>query len=350
MYTLERLSKYDYFRDKLKENGLSHILDSLTGTVTRPMIIGFVREMIDKKVPFTAAIIDLDNFKSINDNYGHDQGDVVLKKVSDDLMNYIGDSGLLGRIGGDEFLMINFDYLTYDDIHEFYEGMCINDTVFRKALQLNGGKAYISSTIGSAAFPTDADNYDMLFALMDKTLYRGKSKGRNCYIIYVEHKHKHLTVQKLAKHSIFHTMRNLANAFDCGRNLKNKLNRVNQPLCAELHILDCYYIDKEGDMVQFSDYKNVGKADDIGNIMEDVCYHTDDFTDIEKLCPNTYKIIKELEFETILVVNIEYKNEKCGYILCPGEYIRRLWQEEEQALAFFVGRMIAEYLERKKEK
>ena len=295
-------------------------------------------------------MLDLDNFKFINDTYGHKVGDGVLSNVSADLMRYYDGVGLIGRFGGDEFILVNLRDIEYADKKVFYQQMYANYNVMRKNIKLETCAPFITGTLGSATFPYDADNYDDLFAMIDKTLYRGKSKGRNCYIIYVEHKHKHLTVQKLAKHSIFHTTRNLANAFDCGRGLKNKLNRVNQPLCAELHILDCYYIDKEGDMVQFSDYKNVGKADDIGNIMEDVCYHTDDFTDIEKLCPNTYKIIKELEFETILVVNIEYKNEKCGYILCPGEYIRRLWQEEEQALAFFVGRMIAEYLERKKEK
>ena len=346
MYKIETLLKYDFFKEKIKENSLSHILDSLTGVITRPVIIEFVQTMIRQKVPFALAIVDLDNFKSINDNFGHDQGDLVLQKVSSDLISYLGDDGLLGRIGGDEFLMINFKYLTYDDLHEYYEGMCINETVFRKALQLDGGKAYISSTIGSAIFPKDADNYNDLFALIDKTLYRGKSKGRNCYIIYVEKLHKDLTVQKLSKHSLLFTMKNLANAFDTGEDLRVALVRVGQPLCAELHIRDCYYIRKNGDMLRFSDGICIGKADDIGNIVEDYSYHTDDYSELERLCPNTYEIIKKLQIETILVVKIAFKNEDFGFILCPGEYIRRLWQDEEKALAFFVGRMIAEFEER----
>ena len=346
MYRVETLSKYDFFKDKIRENSMSHILDSLTGAIARPVIIEFVQEMIRQRIPFTLAIIDLDNFKSINDNFGHEQGDEVLKKVSGDLIDYLGDDGLLGRIGGDEFLMINFKYLTYDEIHEYYEGMCINDTVFRKALQLNGGKTYISSTIGSANFPNDADNYNDLFALIDKTLYRGKSKGRNCYIIYVERLHKHLSVQKLSKHSLLLTMKNLANAFDTGEDLRVALARVGQPLCAELHILDCYYIRKNGEVFRFSDGICIGMADDIGNIVEGFSYHTDDYSELEKLCPNTYEMIQKLQIDTILVVRIIYKNKDHGFLLCPGEYIRRLWQDEEQALAFFVGRMIAEFEER----
>ena len=57
-------------------------------------------------------------------------------------------------------------------------------------------------------------------------------------------------------------------------------------------------------------------------------------------------MIQKLQIDTILVVRIIYKNKDHGFLLCPGEYIRRLWQDEEQALAFFVGRMIAEFEER----
>ncbi|MBR3637752.1 MAG: hypothetical protein IKN45_07495, partial [Lachnospiraceae bacterium] len=66
-YTTDQLYRYSYFRNLLKTHSLFGILDSLTGLVSRPYMIDFIHSLIDNGVPFTVALLDLDNCKFMND-------------------------------------------------------------------------------------------------------------------------------------------------------------------------------------------------------------------------------------------------------------------------------------------
>ena len=106
MYTKEELVQYPYFAEKIEEAGLNGLLDQLTGLISRGHILWFAQWLIEQKIPFSFAMLDLDNFKFINDTYGHHVGDQVLVHVADDLAAYLAGFGLAGRFGGDEFLII----------------------------------------------------------------------------------------------------------------------------------------------------------------------------------------------------------------------------------------------------
>ena len=120
MYSKEQLIKYPYFEKILQDRDISTVVDSLTGLISRSYIIGFIHNLIDNKIPFTLAMVDLDNFKYINDTQGHKIGDAVLSGFSSDLKRYLSDYGVAGRFGGDEFLIVNFrDFHTMTTNHEF---------------------------------------------------------------------------------------------------------------------------------------------------------------------------------------------------------------------------------------
>ena len=87
MYSVNDLKKYEYFTKLLKDNKIEYVLDPLTGVIARKYILDFVKTLIIDKTPFTMAILDLDNFKEINDNYGHATGDRVLENIGNDLIN-----------------------------------------------------------------------------------------------------------------------------------------------------------------------------------------------------------------------------------------------------------------------
>ena len=117
MYTFDDLKKYEYF----KNINMSYALDSLTGVLSRSNILGFAKYLVDNKIPFMMGILDIDNFKLVNDNYGHKVGDECLKSIAANLAKYIGEDGLVGRFGGDEFVVIFFKYTSYDEVHDYIE-------------------------------------------------------------------------------------------------------------------------------------------------------------------------------------------------------------------------------------
>ena len=159
MYTKEQLSKYSYFEEILNLRDISSVVDSLTGLVSRRYIIGFIHRLIEEKIPFSLSIVDLDNFKFINDTYGHKVGDGVLAGVATDLIRYLGSYGVAGRFGGDEFLIVNFRDVRYDDLKQFFCGLYANFNVLRKNIELENCNPFITGTIGCATFPDNAADF-----------------------------------------------------------------------------------------------------------------------------------------------------------------------------------------------
>ena len=87
-----------------KNVDLEHSFDATTGVLNRETIIGYAKYLISKNIKFSAFISDIDNFKYINDTYGHLMGDKVLEGFGKFLPEAMGDKCIVGRYGGDEFI------------------------------------------------------------------------------------------------------------------------------------------------------------------------------------------------------------------------------------------------------
>ena len=109
---LKYLNKFDYFKDK----DLSNRIDFLTNVLNRQTAFDYVNYLIEHNIPFTVCVSDIDNFKNINDTYGHLVGDRILKGVAYLFENCIKDKGVVGRFGGDEFIFIFENITEYDDV------------------------------------------------------------------------------------------------------------------------------------------------------------------------------------------------------------------------------------------
>lgn len=181
------IAQDEYFKDK----DLSYCFDSLTKVLNRETTFEYVESLIKRNIPFSFMIADLDNFKYVNDTYGHITGDKVLVKVGQDFIDCVKDIGVVGRFGGDEFIMIIPEVVDYDGIWKICRE--INFSINKLKIDALMGSS-MSSTMGMARFPLDGTDSGTIMSKADKALYRGKQKGRNCFIIYLHEKHANIDV------------------------------------------------------------------------------------------------------------------------------------------------------------
>lgn len=167
--------------------------DSLTGVLAKGEVTNAAIKAIDvNKCQNTCiCIVDVDYFKRVNDVFGHMTGDEVLRKVAAIIETEVGKNGIVGRIGGDEFMIIYHDVYDMELTREHLEG--IKNVVAASFPPNTTNKPVITLSIGCASYPKDAGNYEDLFTLADFALYRAKEKGRNRYIIFDEAKHGKLS-------------------------------------------------------------------------------------------------------------------------------------------------------------
>ena len=125
--------------------------------------------------------IDLDHFKEINDKYGHDIGDEVLKKVAFRISNVIRENDTLSRLGGDEFTIVMDGFKNISDISNLAEKVI---SALEKPIVIGNEKYNISSSIGISIYPDDALSANNILKYADNAMYKAKAKGRNNFQYY----------------------------------------------------------------------------------------------------------------------------------------------------------------------
>ena len=344
LYSREQLQGYDYFDRLLEEMGLEGILDPLTDVISRAYILDFANYLISAGIPFSFTILDLDNFKYINDTYGHHAGDAVLMDISKGLAAFTEGYGVVGRFGGDELLIINLRDITYSERESFFERMYRIDKLLRKNVVVDGETLFVTGTSGCAAYPENAKDYDTLFALMDKLLYQGKNRGRNCYVNYDEKLHKDIEIKKTARHGIYTSMHNIILQLDRVHGFESKLKSVMLFLMEEFHINEVYYVGRNGRMHSVSDTDVNEYVGDISSLVDDEVYLDNEFTKIEKSYPELYKVLKKHDILSVMIVRIGVEMETDGFLICAEHRKGRIWQEDECAIMYFLSRYFTAYI------
>ena len=157
--------------------------DSLTNIYNRYGFDEFAEKMIQKnpKAHFVAALLDIDDFKFINDIYGHNYGDRALKNLADSMKTFFPSDALLGRNGGDEFciLLPNCTFAEADiQLQKF--------TKLPKSFSYHGKEHAFYISLGYAEYPTFASNRSQLMRCADAALYEIKLHGKNGCMAYRE--------------------------------------------------------------------------------------------------------------------------------------------------------------------
>lgn len=166
-------------------------VDPLTRILNKRAITEYAEEAAASGEKIALALIDIDNFKDVNDTYGHLFGDQVIAATADIARKVVGEKGAVGRIGGDEFMVVMKRYEDELDLRNYLRTIKTRVASLFKD-RLNGNR--ISCSIGAARAGIDADNYKDLFRIADKALYIAKQKGRNRFIIYKPELHGQFNV------------------------------------------------------------------------------------------------------------------------------------------------------------
>ena len=179
--TLEYESARRRFRAQLERETHKLPRDPLTGLLNRKDAEDEINAMIDDGAAGTLMMIDLDNFKLINDAHGHVAGDQILTDFADILRKNFRETDLLCRIGGDEFVVFANGLVSRDEIKNRALD-CIFD-LDRRIKELNYG-VNSSVSLGIAQTPQDGKSFNRLYYCADKALYHVKHNGKHAFYFY----------------------------------------------------------------------------------------------------------------------------------------------------------------------
>lgn len=172
-------------KHKYAENKIKHMahFDLLTGLPNRPLLydrlgIALANAHREEKL-LSLFFLDLDGFKEVNDRFGHEAGDLVLKEVARRLQQCVRETDTVARLGGDEFVLLLASISDTQDA-----GMIAAKVInsLTEPIMLNGKLAHtIGASIGIANYPKDGSNQYALLSNADTAMYAAKQNGKNNY-------------------------------------------------------------------------------------------------------------------------------------------------------------------------
>ena len=151
--------------------------DSVTGLPNRRATYAYLEHELSRpNCRLAMLLIDLDNFKVVNDTAGHTAGDELLRSVALAVSGVVGNAGVVGRIGGDEFAVLIAPLTERSTALALANAVA---AVLRKPFTLEHGEVFATASIGMCVYPDDACTSTELISSADTALYRAKNGGRN---------------------------------------------------------------------------------------------------------------------------------------------------------------------------
>jgi diguanylate cyclase (GGDEF)-like protein/PAS domain S-box-containing protein len=166
------------------EKDLKHIAthDQLSKIYNRHGIYENMQEMF-KKDKFAVIIIDLDNFKPVNDTYGHEAGDIIIATLAQRLKSSSPYGSIVGRMSGDEFIIIIPEYGDLNNLENSIKE--IYNSITKKYI-IPHGVCQIGASMGISLYPENGSSRTELFRKADEAMYSVKTGGKNNYTFYKE--------------------------------------------------------------------------------------------------------------------------------------------------------------------
>ncbi|MBI5936697.1 MAG: EAL domain-containing protein [Betaproteobacteria bacterium] len=182
-FVVQDVSAHKAFEDQLIRMAY---YDHLTGLPNRRLFHDRLAQAVahaDRNAKLTAIFfLDLDRFKTVNDTFGHEFGDLLLVSVAERLAGIMRKCDTLARMGGDEFTVLL-------EINNIQEAEAVAQKItesFAQPFLIGGQELFTSTSIGITVYPLDASDIDTLIKNADTAMYHAKSEGRNNYQLYAK--------------------------------------------------------------------------------------------------------------------------------------------------------------------
>jgi diguanylate cyclase (GGDEF)-like protein/PAS domain S-box-containing protein len=171
-----------FVEEQLKEMAF---YDSLTGVPNRRLFLERLSQCMDEAEETQKGIalfyLDCDRFKWVNDTYGHETGDLLLKGMVERVKACIRPIDMIARLGGDEFAILINGYESVQELEQLANSIIHS---LRNPWEIRGNEFITTSSIGISIYPEDGADIDTLLAHVDQALYESKEQGRNRYHFY----------------------------------------------------------------------------------------------------------------------------------------------------------------------
>lgn len=184
LLAIEDITERKKYEEKIQQMAFH---DSLTGLPNRKLFsdrLGIVLAQARRnKKKVGIVMLDLDNFKDVNDTLGHDVGDTLLKAVAERLSVILRKSDTVARFGGDEFVLI------FPDMEVIEEAIQVVQKIidrFHKPFLIDTHQLVVTTSIGIAVYPNDGMDEEILMKNADIAMYQAKQAGRARYQLYKE--------------------------------------------------------------------------------------------------------------------------------------------------------------------
>ena len=347
--------------------------DSLTSLYNRLTSQQRIESYLKQKEPNENSalfIIDVDDFKRINDSYGHMFGDVVLQEVSSALQKLFRSGDIIARIGGDEFLIFMKDVREKDIVRARAEKILDS---FHHILWQNAKELHPSCSMGISFCPDDGSTFEDLFRRSDLALYNAKALGKNRYTLYdranMEQGLGGLLPTALVKTRIESENHEIGLRLDLpdkvftslyrAPNIDEALQKGLAMLGLQLGVSRAYIFEdsadgkrcyntyewcNEGILARTLDMKTIDYSDEH-------CYRQLFNSDGVFYCPDIKtleagqrKFFEAQNVKSIINCEMSSEGQTCGFIGFDDCIIRRSWTEEQIASLAYISRIISAFL------
>ncbi len=363
-YCIGRLYNINKQKNERKQLIEKSQIDGLTSLYNRPATEKMVEEILESNYGsdiYALMIIDIDDFKSINDTYGHLLGDAVLADVSKIFKSTFRDTDIIGRIGGDEFLVFMNKVNSEEDVRDKAQKMCEK---IRKLYEYETNLNKVSVSVGIALAAKERILYKQLFKNADLALYETKQKGKDGFTIFDEIVYCNLNSDEndFSKGFIRYIKKKVINIFEEEKDRNKAFNEILSILGNKFNpsTVYIYCIEKDSQFayVRFQwQNKGIKKIDPnmlempLNNDASDFSYlsyfnREDIFycTDAGKLEYPFNEYMRLLGTKSFLECLIFENSDVVGYIGFAEYSSQRLWVQNEVDTVSAVAEVLGSYL------